>query len=106
MTVYIKLLMRKNKIMLNNNQLNNMFLNKIMRQHYEDLLEAKNDPKTFLQAMSSKESNLWYNFIKDEMDSMASNQLPNGVKANIKRHKTRYVAKREVIDYIEAFSLI
>ncbi|RDX61240.1 hypothetical protein CR513_60546, partial [Mucuna pruriens] len=35
---------------------------------------AKNDPKTFSQAMSSKESNLWYNAMKDDMDSMASNQ--------------------------------
>jgi len=36
--------------------------------------------------MSSKESNLWYNAMKDEMDSMSSNpvwdlvELPNGVK--------------------------
>ena len=37
--------------------------------------------------MSSKESNLWYNAMIDEMDSMTSNQvwylveLPNSVKA-------------------------
>ena len=64
--------------------------------------------------MSYKESNLWYNAMKDEMDSMASNQvwdlveLPKGVKAigcrlafktkkdsqdNIKRHKARLVVK-------------
>jgi len=47
---------------------------------------ATNDPKKFSQAMSYKELNLWYNVVKDEMDSMASNQvwdlveLPNGVK--------------------------
>ena len=48
---------------------------------------AANDPETFSQAMSSKESNLWHNAMKDEMDSMAFNQvwdlvqLPSGVKA-------------------------
>ena len=36
---------------------------------------AANDPETFSQAMSSKESNLWYNSMKDEMDSMVSNQV-------------------------------
>lgn len=75
---------------------------------------AENDPETFSHAMSSKESNLWYNAMKDEMDSMASNrvwdlvELPNGVKVigckwvfetkkdsrgNIERHKARLVAK-------------
>ncbi|RDX89579.1 hypothetical protein CR513_28685, partial [Mucuna pruriens] len=50
-------------------------------------IEAKNDLETFSQAMSSEESNLWYNVMKVEMDSMASNhawnlvELPNGVKA-------------------------
>ena len=34
-----------------------------------------NDPKSFSQAMSFKESNLWYNAMKGEMDSMASNQV-------------------------------
>jgi len=75
---------------------------------------AESDPETFSQAMSSKESNLWYNVMRDKMDSMASNQvwdlveLPIGVKAivcrwvfktkkdpegNIERHKARLVAK-------------
>jgi len=30
----------------------------------------ENDPETFDQAMSCKESNLWYDAIKDEMNSM------------------------------------
>ena len=34
---------------------------------------AENDPETFLQAMSSRESNFWYDAMKDEMNSMASN---------------------------------
>jgi len=48
---------------------------------------AKNDPETFDQAMSCKESNLWYDAMKDKMNSMQSNkvwklvELPNGAKA-------------------------
>ena len=47
---------------------------------------VEHDPKTFSQAISSKELDLWYNSMKEEMDSMASNQvwdlveLPYGVK--------------------------
>ena len=47
---------------------------------------AKNDSKTFDQAMSYKKSNLWYDAMKDEMSSMQSNEvwnlveLPNGAK--------------------------
>ncbi|GAA0163100.1 transmembrane signal receptor [Lithospermum erythrorhizon] len=83
----------------------------------------------FSEAISSTNSNLWMNAMKDEMDCMTSNrvwdlvELPNGVKAigckwvfktkkdshgNIERHKTRLVAKgftqREGIDYTETFS--
>ena len=48
---------------------------------------AENDLKMFSQAMSSKESNSWYSAMKEEMNSMKSNQVwdliefPNGVKA-------------------------
>ena len=48
---------------------------------------AENDPETFSQAMRSKESNSWYNAMKEEMNSMASNrvwdlvELPDGIKS-------------------------
>ncbi|RDX94925.1 hypothetical protein CR513_22636, partial [Mucuna pruriens] len=48
---------------------------------------AENDPKTFSQAMSSKESNLWYNVMKDEMDFMASDQ-PFDRNEFLKQRKT------------------
>ena len=75
---------------------------------------AKHDPEMFSRAISSKESELWYEAMKDEMNSMASNRVwdlvefPYGVKAigckwvfktkkdsqgNIERHKARLVAK-------------
>uniref|UniRef100_A0A2N9HYL0 Retroviral polymerase SH3-like domain-containing protein n=1 Tax=Fagus sylvatica TaxID=28930 RepID=A0A2N9HYL0_FAGSY len=34
---------------------------------------AENDPESFSQAMSCKESELWYNAMKEEMNSMKSN---------------------------------
>ena len=75
---------------------------------------AANDPETFSQAMSYKESDLSFNAMKDEMSSMTSNgfwdliKLPNGAKTigckwvfktkkdllgNIERYKARLVAK-------------
>jgi hypothetical protein len=90
---------------------------------------AKNDPEFFSQAISCKESELWYNTMKEEMNSIKSNgvwdlvELPNGVKAigckwvfktkkdslgNIERYKARLVVKgftqKEGIDYTETFS--
>uniref|UniRef100_A0A2N9F8E4 CCHC-type domain-containing protein n=1 Tax=Fagus sylvatica TaxID=28930 RepID=A0A2N9F8E4_FAGSY len=61
---------------------------------------AENDPEFFSQAMSCKESELWYNAMKEEMNSMKSNgvwdlvELPNGVKP----------LDKEGIDYTETFS--
>ena len=92
-------------------------------------IRAENDPETFSQALSCKEFDLWYNAMKDELDSMKSNEvwglieLPQGAMAIgckwvyktkrnsldiIERYKVRLVAKgftqKEGIDYIETFS--
>ena len=56
-------------------------------QQFDFNVGVKNDPETFLQAMSCKESDLWFNTMNDEMGFMASNgvwdlvELPNGAKA-------------------------
>ena len=92
-------------------------------------LELKNDLESFSQAMSCKESELWYDAMKEEMNSIKSKkvwdlvELPKGAKAigckwvfktkkdslgNIERYKVRFFAKgftrREGIDYMETFS--
>ena len=36
---------------------------------------AENDLETFSQAISCKESDLWYNVMNDELDSMKSNKV-------------------------------
>ena len=75
---------------------------------------VENHPETFSQALSCKESDLWYNAINDELDSMKSNEvwdlveLSQGAKAigckwvyktkidslgNIEIYKARLVAK-------------
>ncbi|XP_044470332.1 uncharacterized protein LOC123199406 [Mangifera indica] len=56
-------------------------------QEIDHNLGAEDDPVTFLQAMDCSKSILWYNAMKDEMESMKSNgvwdlvKLPNGAKA-------------------------
>ena len=92
---------------------------------------AENDPENFSQAISCKESDLWCNALKDELDSMKSNEVwdlvhfSKGAKAigykwvyktkkdslgNIERYKVRVVAKgftqKEGIGYIKTFSPI
>ena len=75
---------------------------------------AENDPESFSQAMNCKESELWCDAMKEEMNSIKSNEvwdlveLPNGAKSigckwvfktnkdslgNIERYKARLVAK-------------
>ena len=75
---------------------------------------AENDPKTFSQAISCKESNLWYDVMKDEINSVVSKEVWNLVElpdreksigckwvfktkkdslGNIERYKARLVDK-------------
>ena len=64
-------------------------------QELDNDLGAENDPIMFSHAMNCKESDLWFNAMKDEMNSMASNgfrtllscligQRPLGVNGSIK----------------------
>ena len=41
---------------------------------------AEDDPVTFSQAVSENKSTLWYDAMKDELDSMANNQVWDLVK--------------------------
>ena len=55
-------------------------------QEYDIDISVEDDPITFSQAVGGSESTLWYNAMKDEMNSMANNQvwdlveLPKGAK--------------------------
>ncbi|KAL6315524.1 hypothetical protein AAG906_000824 [Vitis piasezkii] len=68
-------------------------------------IEAENDPETFSQAISCKKSYLWYDAMKDEMNSMASNgvwnlvELPDGAKAI--RCKWVFKTKKDSLGNIE-----
>ncbi|CAI9753960.1 unnamed protein product [Fraxinus pennsylvanica] len=44
-------------------------------QELDHSIGAENDPESFSQAMSCKESELWYNDMKEEMSSMKSNRV-------------------------------
>ena len=67
---------------------------------------AENDPESFSQAMSCKESKLWYDAMKEEMNSLKSNEvwdlveLPNGAKAigcngSLRQRKTHWATLRD-----------
>ena len=89
----------------------------------------KDDPTSFSQVMSDGNSTFWYDVMKEEMKSMAKNQVWDLVELtkevvaidykwvyktkrhasdNIKRNKSRLIAKgltqKEGIDYHETFS--
>ena len=55
-------------------------------QELDNDLGAENDLITFSHAMNCKEADLWFNAMKDEMNSMATNGVwdlvifPNGAK--------------------------
>ena len=95
----------------------------------ESDIGVENDPESFSQAMNSKESELWYNVMKEKMNSMKSNDvwdlvdLPSDVitigckwvfktkkdsSGNIERYKAMLVAKgftqKEGIDYTKTSS--
>ena len=93
------------------------------------VLQVEDDPKTFTEAMASRDSIFWKEAINDEMDSIMSNytwelvDLPKGSKAigckwvfrrkyhsdgTLNTYKARLVAKgfrqREGIDYFDTYA--
>ena len=90
-------------------------------QEFDFNVGAINDHDTFSQAMICKESKLWFNAIKDEMSSMASNgtnaigykwvfKTKKDLLGNIERYQIRLVVKgftqKKGINYKETFSPI
>ena len=73
----------------------------------ETEIGVENNPKTFSQAMSCKEIDLWYNFMKDELDFMKSNkvwdlvELPKGAKTI--GCKWAFKTKRDSLGNIERY---
>ena len=61
----------RRSIRVRNSTIHNDYI--VYLQELDYNIGAENDPETFSQAMSSKESNLWYSAMKEEMNSMASN---------------------------------
>ena len=70
---------------------------------------AENDPKTCTQALSCQDSDLWYNAMKDELDSMKSNEVRNLVelpkKAKAIGCKWVYKTKRDSLGNIERYKV-
>ncbi|RVW22514.1 Retrovirus-related Pol polyprotein from transposon TNT 1-94 [Vitis vinifera] len=69
-------------------------------QIYDIDIGVEDDPITFSQAMGGSESTLWYNSMKDEMNSMANNQVWDLVEL------PKGFTQQEGIDYHDTFSLV
>ncbi|KAL0443938.1 UNVERIFIED_CONTAM: hypothetical protein Slati_2116500, partial [Sesamum latifolium] len=73
-------------------------------QESEFNVGAKNDPETFSQAMISRESNLWYDVMKEEMNSMAFNEvwdlveLPDKLRDSLKGKES--ITRRPFLLYL------
>ena len=79
----------------------------IYLQEFDYNIGIENDPEMFSQAMSCKESNLWYDAMKNEMNSMASKrvwnlvELPDGAKAI--GCKSVFMTKKNSLGNIEMY---
>ncbi|CAA0815848.1 cysteine-rich RLK (RECEPTOR-like protein kinase) 8, partial [Striga hermonthica] len=110
-----------------NNNSNNPHPNGVLQLDYDTSIDE--DPVSFSQAINSDESHKWIDAMKEELNSMAKNnvwdlvELPESSKrvgckwvfktkrdssGNIERHKARLVAKgytqKDGIDYKQTFS--